>query len=335
MSTTGVPFSIADQRVPPGRRAKVELPIARLMSGTPVALPVLVLNGADAGPTAWLSAAIHGDEIAGVEIIRRVLERIDTTRLAGTILAVPVVNVHGFNTGDRYLPDRRDLNRSFPGSPRGSLASRVAHLMMQEVISRCEIGIDLHTGSDHRINLPQIRGDLDDPSVRNLAAAFAAPVTVHARTRDGSLREAATVAGATALLFEGGEADRFDEQAIATGTDGVMRVLAASGLLESAPEAVAQTRWSRASSWMRAPNSGILHLDVGLGDDVARGQVIAAIHDPYGKRLGTMQSRVAGVVIGHTQRPLVNRGDGVVHIAQLDDVDAADLEMSRGADQRQ
>ena len=188
-------IEIAGNNVEAGRRAKIELPIARLMSGTPVALPVLVLHGAADGPTMWLSAAIHGDEIGGVEIIRRVLERIDTTRLAGTVLAVPVVNVHGFNTGDRYLPDRRDLNRSFPGSARGSLASRVAHLMMTEVIGRSDIGIDLHTGSDHRVQLPQVRGDLDQDSVRSMAMSFAAPITLHARGRDGSHREAATEAG--------------------------------------------------------------------------------------------------------------------------------------------
>ena len=312
------PFTIADQTVQPGRRAKIELPIARLMSGTPVALPVVVLNGATGGPTVWVSAAIHGDEICGVEIIRRVMERIDTTRLAGTLIAVPVVNVHGFNTGERYLPDRRDLNRSFPGSARGSLASRVAHLMMTEVIGRCAVGIDLHTGSDHRVNLPQIRGDLDSPDVRQLARAFAAPMTLHARTRDGSLREAATDAGATVLLFEGGEADRFDEPAIAAGTDGILRVLAAVGMIESAPESLISTRWSRSSRWMRASNSGILHLDVQLGDDVAKGDYVAAIHDPFGKRLGVVASRATGVVIGHTQRPLVNRGDGIVHVADID-----------------
>ena len=317
MTPTWGTIEIAGQEIDPGRRAKLELPIARLMSGTPVALPVLVLHGADEGPTAWLSAAIHGDEIGGVEIIRRVLERIDTTRLAGTVLAVPVVNVHGFNTGDRYLPDRRDLNRSFPGSARGSLASRVAHLMMTEVIGRSDIGIDLHTGSDHRVNLPQIRGDLDDPAVRSLASRFAAPIALHSRTRDGSLREAATEAGATVLLFEGGEADRFDEPAIAAGTDGVLRVLAASGMVDAVPDATGETRWSRSSRWMRASASGLLHLDIELGDEVAVGEQIASIHDPFGKRLGVVSSRAAGLVVGHTQRPLVNRGDGIVHVAEL------------------
>ena len=162
-------ISIAGNEVRAGRKAKLELPIARLMSGIPVTLPLLVLHGREEGPTAWISAAVHGDELCGVEIIRRVLDTLDPQTMSGTVLAVPVVNVHGFNTGDRYLPDRRDLNRSFPGSPRGSLAARIAHLLMTEVVGRATVGIDLHTGSDHRTNLPQIRADLDDPATLELA----------------------------------------------------------------------------------------------------------------------------------------------------------------------
>ena len=313
-----VPFLIADHEVRPGSRTMLELPIARLMSGTPVALPVIVLHGSEPGPTMWLSGAIHGDEICGVEIVRRVMDRVDTLTLAGTLIAVPVVNVHGFNSGDRYLPDRRDLNRSFPGSTRGSLASRVAHLVMTEVVGRCTLGIDLHTGSDHRINLPQVRGDLDDPDVRSLAEVFAAPVAVHARNRDGSLREAASEAGATVLLFEGGEADRFDEATITVGTEGIMRVLAAVGMFDGDAAASGPTTWCRKSRWMRAGHSGIMLLDAALGDHVEKGQELAVIHDPFGKRLGVVASRSAGVVIGHTQRPLVNRGDAAVHVAELD-----------------
>lgn len=313
------PFNIADTDIQAGRRGQVEFPIARLMSGTPVALPVLVVHGRHDGPTIWLSAAVHGDEICGVEIIRRVLEKTKAATLRGTVIAVPVVNVHGFNTGSRYLPDRRDLNRSFPGSARGSLASRIANLMMTEIIARCSIGIDLHTGSDHRINLPQVRGDLDNPAVRALAETFAAPLSLHARTRDGSLRGAATEAGATVLVFEGGEADRFDETAIAAGTAGSLRVMQEAGMIADAPPKPGPTRLSRTSRWTRATRSGIIHLEVGLGDDVAGGDRLATVHDPFGKRLGAVSSRTGGVVVGHTQRPLVNRGDAIVHIADLDD----------------
>lgn len=310
-------FSVAGNAVAPGSSARFELPIARLMSGTPVALPVVVVHGREEGPTVWLSAAVHGDEICGVEIIRRVLDRLDSKEISGTVIAVPVVNVHGFNTGDRYLPDRRDLNRSFPGSARGSLAARIANLLMAEVVARSDVGIDFHTGSDRRINLPQIRADLDDPATLKLAKAFGARVALHSRVRDGSLREAATETGATVLLYEGGEASRFDENAISVGAEGTLRVLADLGIVRQAPAAATETLLTRRSRWSRAARSGILHLEADLGSRVEKGETIAVILDPFGKRLGRVRSRGAGLVIGHTQYPLVHRGDAIAHIAEI------------------
>ena len=159
-------FGIGTVRIRPGTSRNLELPITRLVTGSDVSLPVRVVHGRDDGPTVWLSAAIHGDEVVGVEVIRQVLAGLDPKTFRGTLVAVPVVNVLGFMTGDRYLPDRRDLNRSFPGSARGSLASRIAHLFMTEVVAKCDVGLDLHTGSDRRSNLPQIRADLDDELTR-------------------------------------------------------------------------------------------------------------------------------------------------------------------------
>jgi predicted deacylase len=308
---------IAGNTVRAGGKAKFELPVARLMSGTPVALPVLVLHGRKDGPSVWLTAAVHGDELCGVEIVRRVVEALDPQSMSGTVIAVPVVNVHGFNNGDRYLPDRRDLNRSFPGSARGSLAARVAHLLMTEVVSRCTVGIDLHTGSDHRTNLPQIRADLDDPLTLELTEAFGAPIAVHSRTRDGSLRQAATEAGATVLLFEGGEALRFDPATIATGSDGVRRILAKLSISTGPASEPNRTLLSRRSRWQRASRSGILHLEADLGAHLSPGETIATIVDPFGKRISRLVSRTEGIVIGHTQHPLVNQGDAVAHIAEI------------------
>ncbi len=310
-------FAIAGESVKPGQQAQFELPIAKLMSGTPVALPVIVVHGKQPGPVVWVSAAVHGDEINGVEIVRRVLSQISARELAGTLIAVPVVNVHGFNSGDRYLPDRRDLNRSFPGSLRGSLASQIAHLFVTEVVSRCSVGIDLHTGSDHRINLPQIRADLDDPETLALARAFGPPIAIHSATRDGSLRQVAADMGTRVLLFEGGEANRFDEASIQAGTAGVRRVMAARGMLADVAGPPGECALSRKSRWMRATRSGILSLNVESGDGVIVGEPIAAIHDPFGKRLGTVKSRAQGIVIGHTQHPLVNKGDAVAHVAEV------------------
>jgi predicted deacylase len=314
------PFVLGDLSVAAGRAATTELPISRLVTGTEVSLPVRVVHGRADGPTIWISAAVHGDEIAGVEIIRRVLDALDPRSLAGTVLAVPIVNVHGFLHGDRYLPDRRDLNRSFPGSPNGSLAARIAHLFMSEIVSRCTVGIDLHTGSDDRTNLPQIRADLDDPTTRRLAVTFGAPVALHSRLRDGSMRAAATARGATVLLYEGGEASRFDREAIATGVDGVGRVLAELGMTATsfAPPARPPIE-CRQSRWVRARRSGIAQLSVELGDRVEGGATLAPTRDALGRRVGVSRAPRAGIVIGHTQHPLVNQGDALVHLAEPDE----------------
>ncbi|MEO0493857.1 MAG: succinylglutamate desuccinylase/aspartoacylase family protein [Actinomycetota bacterium] len=313
------PFVIGDTEAAPGKRTQTEIPIGRLMSGTPLAFPVIILHGETDGPTVWVNAATHGDEICGVEIIRRVLEVIDPRSVSGTIIAAPIVNVHGFNTGDRYLPDRRDLNRSFPGSVRGSLASRIAHQFMNEVVSRCELGIDLHTGSDHRTNHPQIRGDLDDERTLELASLFGAPVAIHSRVRDGSLRGAAVAQGATCLLFEGGEAYRFDEDAITVGTDGVLRVFHALGMIDELVPPAPPPRVARSSRWVRASRSGIVDSRLALGAEVAKGEQVGVLRDPYGKTLAKIKAPTTGMLIGKLQHPLVNRGDAILHVAAIED----------------
>ena len=309
-------FAIGPVRVRSGSMRGVGLPITRLVTGAEVSLPVRVVHGREDGPTVWVNAAIHGDEVVGVEVIRRVLANLDPKTFRGTLIAVPIVNVHGFMAGDRYLPDRRDLNRSFPGTPRGSLASRVAHLMMTEVVAKCEVGIDLHTGSDRRTNLPQIRADLDDPKTRSLAEAFGAPVLFHAKLRDGSLRSAAQD-NAAVLLFEAGEAWRFDEWAIKAGVIGVQRVLAALGMTEPVDDGGFEPALvCRESGWVRARRGGILELETTLGRCVQVGDHLGGLHDSFGKRLALVRADRAGVVIGHTTAPLVHNGDALVHIAQ-------------------
>ena len=250
-------FAIGTVKVRAGHAREVGLPITRLVTGADVSLPVHVVHGRDAGPTVWINAAIHGDEVIGVEVIRRVLTKVSPKTIRGTLLAVPIVNVLGFMNGDRYLPDRRDLNRSFPGSARGSLAGRIANLLMTEVVAKCEVGIDMHTGSDRRSNLPQIRCDVDDPHTLDLARAFGAPVIFHAKLRDGSLRYAARERGARVLLFEGGEAWRFDEWAIEAGVRGVLRVLAHLGMIEPVEEEPRPPSLiCRRSGWVRARRTG-------------------------------------------------------------------------------
>lgn len=321
------PFTIGSASVSPGRRLETELPVARMITGSPLSIPVLVLHGAAPGPTVWINAAIHGDELNGVEIIRRVLGLLDPRRLAGTVMAVPVVNIPGFMHGDRYLPDRRDLNRSFPGSHRGSLASRIAKLFTEEIVARCEVGIDLHTGSDHRTNLPQVRADLDDPTTTDLAMAFGPPALIHASTRDGSLRQVGADAGVSVLLYEGGEAWRFDERSIRVGVSGIIRVLAKLDMVpddiqdhlrrdDARSTGTGSPIVSRRSRWVRARRTGLAQLQVELGDEVERGEVLGRIHDTFGHRLSRIMSPTNGVVVGLNLDPVVNQGDAVVHIAE-------------------
>jgi predicted deacylase len=292
--------------------------VARLPTDTSLSLPVAVLNGQRPGPRVWLNAAIHGDELNGVEIIRQLLQGLHPRELSGTVIAVPIVNVFGFVNESRYLPDRRDLNRSFPGSKRGSLTGQLAYLFMTQVVERCEYGIDFHTGSDHRTNLPQLRVDLSDPEVERLAKAFAAPVTVDAAYRDGSLRTACRDRGIPLLVFEGGEAHRFNANAVQAGVEGTRRVLAELGML-AATDAPAPmpTTVVRHSKWERARRSGIVRIDVFPGQAVQRGEVVGVIADALGERRTAVRASRTGIVLGYTRNPIASQGDALVHIADL------------------
>ncbi len=317
------PIEIGGVEVAAGTREDVEIHVERLASGPWISLPCVVLHGRHEGPSVSITAAVHGDEINGVEVVRRLIGEVRPEELTGTLILVPVVNQLGFMSENRYLPDRRDLNRSFPGSLRGSLAGRLAHILMRDVISRCELGIDLHSGSDSRANLPQIRADLDDPVTREAAAAFAAPVSVHSRTRDGSLREAATQHGMTMLLFEGGEDNRFDDYAIDAAEAGILRVLAWMGMIDGAPGSSAPTVTSRSGRWVRALRGGLVRREVGLGDHVDKRQVLGHISDIWGRANLAVRSPIAGIVIGEAHRPRVNQGDALFHIAEPEPADGA------------
>ncbi|WP_041699773.1 succinylglutamate desuccinylase/aspartoacylase family protein [Thalassoporum mexicanum] len=306
--------------IAPRTRHRLDLPVARLPTQTMMSLPITVINGAIAGPRLWLSAAIHGDEINGVEIIRQVLNQINVNHLVGTLIAVPIINVFGFLEHSRYLPDRRDLNRCFPGSPRGSLAARIAHLFINEIVKKCTHGIDLHTAACHRINMPQIRANLNDPATYACAQAFAAPIMIHANTRDGSLRQAAANLGIPILLYEGGEALRFDPKAIDAGVRGILRVMASLGMYELTGDdlAVPESRRVEQTKWLRSPRSGLLHARFTLGQQVNKQQLLAEVTDAFGEQRTKIYAPFTGLVIGNVQNPLVNQGDGIIHLAVLD-----------------
>ncbi|MCA9621371.1 MAG: succinylglutamate desuccinylase/aspartoacylase family protein [Myxococcales bacterium] len=312
-------LEVGGETIAPGERQRFEIRVARLPTGTWLHLPLEVVNGEHAGPRLWLTAAVHGDELNGAEIIRRVLAQIDHTKLAGALVAVPIVNVFGFVQQLRYLPDRRDLNRSFPGAKHGSLAARLARLIMVEVVGHSTHGIDLHTGSHHRTNLPQIRADLSDPETRAIALAFGTPVVIDAHTRDGSLRHAARQANKPVLLYEGGEALRFDELAIQAGVDGVLRTMAYLGMIDDAPALVEPPILVARTRWLRARRGGIMRCSTALGARVGKGQTLAEITDAFGRGTAYVRAPKDGIVIGLNQNPLVNQGDAVLHLALADD----------------
>jgi len=307
---------VADVAVAPGERRRIDVPVARSY-GRESILPVVIVNGRRAGPRLFVSAAIHGDEINGVEIVRRLLTMTTLRRLHGALIAVPVVNVYGFTARSRYLPDRRDLNRAFPGSPTGSLAARLAHALMTEVVSHSTHGIDLHTGSNHRVNLPQIRACLDRKETARLAMAFGVPVVLDSNLRDGSLRQAVTERGIPMLLYEAGEALRFDEVAIRAGVRGVIAVMREIGMLRGTPRRASAVRpiVAKRSLWVRAAASGTLRNHVRLGERVEKGTQLGWIADPYGGDELAVASPAAGIVIGRNDLPLVNEGDALYHLA--------------------
>jgi predicted deacylase len=314
---------IGGQTIAPATNTTLELPIPQLYTHTPMEMPVNVVRGKKSGPCLFICAAIHGDELNGVEIIRRLMAQSNLKRLRGTLITIPIVNLYGVINHSRYLPDRRDLNRSFPGSESGSLASRVAHLLMTDVIVNATHAIDLHTGGLHRSNLPQIRANLDDEETRKLAHSFGVPVIINSRLRDGSLREAASDLGIPIMIYEAGEALRFDEVSIRAGVRGINNVLHALEMLpkKKAVATHAPIHTAQSSGWVRAPISGILLNNTELGDTVSEGDILGVVGDPFGQSKTDIIAKSAGVVVGRTHLPLVNEGDAVIHVAHFENID--------------
>lgn len=311
-------FEIRGHIVKPGESTIIELQAGELYTHTPITIPVRVISGKNKGPRLFISGVIHGDEINGVEIIRRLLSHKSLSKLKGTLVAVPVVNIHGFISHNRYLPDRRDLNRSFPGNEHGSLTSRLARLFSDEIVDKCTHGIDLHTASGHRFNLPQIRAYLDNDETVELAKAFGAPVILNANIRDGSLRQSVVESGKPCLLYEAGEVLRFDEFSIRLGVAGILSVMRTLGMLKGRPyKPRFNTFIANSSTWIRAPQSGILKMDCTLGGHVAKGDRLARISGPMGENEIPVKSPVGGIIISNMRLPLVNEGDALFHIARF------------------
>lgn len=326
MAETAKPFEIGHRSIAPGTRTVVELPVSVLSNHMPVVMSVLVIHGRRPGPVVFVSAALHGDEILGVEIIRRLVTSSALKGLRGTLIAVPIVNAFGFIGLSRYLPDRRDLNRSFPGSRVGSLAAQLADLFMREVVARSDFGIDLHTGAVHRANLPQVRVASLDPKLARLAENFGAPVILRGRAPDGSLRAAANAIGKHVLLYEAGEALRFDEVAIRVGLRGVLSVLHGEQMITRRAQRTSKVApiWLDRSQWVRAPQGGIVRAMRAIGDAVETGEPLAALADPFGQSEEQVVSPLDGIIIGHSNLPVTNRGDPLFHIAETSSDAAAE-----------
>lgn len=313
------PFEFHDVSIEPGTEAMVELPIPNLYIPNPVSCPVYIKHGKKPGPVLFISGAIHGDEINGVEIVRRVIGRKAMGQINGTLIAIPVVNILGFINQTRYLPDRRDLNRSFPGSEHGSLAGRTANLFLQSVVSKCTHGIDLHTAAIHRDNFPQIRGDLANPEINKMAMAFSAPVVVNSEIAKGTLRDAASQLGVHVIVYEAGEALRFDEVSIRAGVKGVIATMRELGMLPKSKSKRFKPFVARSSSWVRAPASGILRASKRLGEKVEKNEILGIVSDPFGSNEEPVLASYKGIVIGRTNIPLVHEGEALFHIARFED----------------
>jgi predicted deacylase len=308
-------FSILGTEVPPGKGVELSMNVAKLHTHTPVHVPVFVERAEKDGPVLLLMAGMHGDEINGMEIIRRVIRKGWNKPNSGTIICLPVFNIFGYLNVTRELPDGRDLNRSFPGTKNGSLASQFAYQFMKEIAPNVDLVIDFHTGSAQRHNMAQVRCLLSDPVSMELAYVFNPPFIVHSSYISKSVREAMNKRGKKILLFEGGKTNSIDENIVEEGLSGIQRILnhlEMKSFKIDTPER--EPIVIKSSKWLRAPNSGVFQSIITNGEKVEVGTVLGIVSDPYGKIEKKIKSTMEGYVFCVNEAPLVNKGDAVFHI---------------------
>ncbi|HEV8335973.1 MAG TPA: succinylglutamate desuccinylase/aspartoacylase family protein [Candidatus Polarisedimenticolia bacterium] len=311
-------LKIGGKPINPGETQEILLKISEFYTAQPVNIPVTVVRGAQEGPRVFLTAAIHGDELNGIEIVRRIMTELDPATLKGTVLCTPVLNRWGFLSHSRYLPGRRDLNRYFPGNPEGNLAARVAHKIFTEIVQKAEYGIDMHTAAVGRTNLAHIRGDMDHDQVRKIARAFGTEIIIDLPAAGGTLRSAATRAGIPTIILEAGETFLFQRSMVTKGVLGVKNVLRELGMIEWTPREPPFQVIVKVSEWVRAERGGILDIRVRPGDLVYEGNEIAVVTTPFGREVTTLRCPLTGLVIGITTIPLVQPGDAICNIAKLE-----------------
>lgn len=308
-------MTINGQTIKPGEEVRVKSKIARLPSGTEIELPIYVYRSKKSGPVVLLSGGLHGDEVDGIEIVRRMLERNTFDHLeCGSVIAIPVMNIYGFLNFSREVPDGKDINRSFPGNAGGSLAARVAHFLTKEVLPVIDCGVDFHTGGASRFNFPQVRYAATDPNAEALARAFGSPVMLQSGLIEKSLRKQAFRKGKTILVYEGGESLRLDEEIVEEGINGALRLLKHLKMLPTAPAQLVNSVRCEKSVWVRAKRSGIYKGLIKSGMPVAKGDLLGYITDPFGEFSVKLKSSQHGFVIGHNNMPIVNQGDALLHI---------------------
>ena len=317
--------------VPPGTYQRLAWSATELFEGIPVSTPVLAVNGTLPGPTLCLTAAVHGDELNGIEMVRRVMHDLDPQKLSGAVIGVPIVNLQGFRGGSRYLPDRRDLNRYFPGNPNGSAASRIAYSFFTEVVRHCDALIDLHTGSFERANLPQLRADLRNPDVVTLTQGFGATVILHSDPAEGTLRYAASRIGIPTVTLEAGGPSELELKEVMHGVKGIDTLLNTLGMVKKSrlwgdPEPVYYR-----SVWVRADRGGILLADVGLGSTVRRGDLLGTITDPMNNASTNLYAPFAGRIIGMARNQVVMPGFAAFHVG-IQTAEASAAEAGYAAD---
>lgn len=314
-------LEILGQPIAPGDQRRLPLPVTETFVGEDASTPVIVVAGALPGPVLCLTAGIHGDELNGIEVVRRSLDRAKPEELNGTLIGIPIVNLAAFRRSSRYMPDRRDLNRFFPGNPRGSSASRLAYSVFERVIRSCDALVDVHSGSFHRTNLPQVRGDLRRPEVLKLARAFGSEIAIHNEGRFGTLRRTASEAGIPSITYEAGEPMRFQSDEIERGVRGVERMLTQLGMRVKKNGELPEPELYYRARWIRVDDGGILTARAKLGDMVKANQILGTVFDPISNEKSTIRSPRRGRVIGIALDQLVMPGFAAFHIATDEPVD--------------
>lgn len=313
------PFILGGTLVEAGEISEIHLPLTEASNSRPVFIPIIVIRGEKEGPTLLLTAAVHGDELNGTAILRYLVDRVSPKKLRGTLVIAPIVNILGYLSLSRYLPDHRDLNRFFPGSHKGNMAERIAYRFFEDVVKQADFGIDFHAAISGRENFPHVRGDMKNPAVRKYARAFGTAIVVDDRGVRGMLRLAATKAGIPFFAFEGGTSNTFQKSIVRTGVTGVLTFMHRVGMLERRQK-LPRSPFRiivRKTEWIRAERGGLLELQTHPGGLVYRGDPIAKVSNPWGRDVHMVPSPITGIVIGVTTSPVVNPGTAVANVAKL------------------